>query len=127
MRGTTSSLTSLLSKFDQNECAKTSRIAIKSTEDSQAEDVTKDQLSLYTLGYQQLTGNNADRIQILNLDDQGKSTNDPVDSTLIATIKAKIDAVAGDIRENRFACTHDHSRQSAYDDHAWPTKGEHTD
>lgn len=107
------------------ETGETAIVDFKSTEDSQAESVTKDQLSVYALGYEQLTGDSADRIQILNLDDQGKSTNDPVNPALVAAITAKVDAVAGDIRTNRFVCTHDHSAGSAYDDLAWLTKGGH--
>jgi DNA helicase-2/ATP-dependent DNA helicase PcrA len=116
-------------RIDLIKSLETGEIAIvdfKSTEDSQAEKVTKDQLSIYALGYQQLTGDNADRIQILNLDDNGKSTNDPVNSALLTAIKAKVDLVAGDIRTNRFLCTHDHLSESAYDDLAWLTKGGHS-
>jgi DNA helicase-2/ATP-dependent DNA helicase PcrA len=116
-------------RIDLIKSLETGEIAIvdfKSTEDSQTEQVTKDQLSIYALGYQQLTGSDADRIQILNLDDQGKSTNDPVNAALLTAIRAKIDVVAGDIRANRFICTHEHSSTSAYDDLAWLTKGGHS-
>ena len=105
------------------ETGETAIVDFKSTQDSQAESITKDQLSIYALGYEQLTGDNADRIQILNLDDQGKSTNDPVNPALVAAIKAKVDAVAEDIRANHFVCTHDHATESAYDDLAWMTRG----
>ena len=91
------------------ETGETAIVDFKSTQASQAELVTKDQLSIYALGYEQLTGDAADRIQILNLDDQGKSTNDPVNPALVAAIKAKVDAVADDIRANHFVCTHDHA------------------
>lgn len=105
------------------ETGETAIVDFKSTEDSQAEAVTKDQLSIYALGYQQLTGDNADRIQILNLDDHGKSTNDPVDAALVSAIKTKVDAVAVDIRANQFGCGHDHSSESAYNDLVWLTRG----
>lgn len=105
------------------ETGETAIVDFKSTEDSQVEAVTKDQLSIYALGYQQLTGDDADRIQILNLDDHGKSTNDPVNPALVAAITAKVDAVAVDIRANHFECTHDHSAESAYNDLVWLTKG----
>lgn len=107
------------------ETEETAIVDFKSTQDSQAEDVTKDQLSIYALGYQELTGSSADRIQILNLDDQGKSSNDPVNVELIDGIKAKVADVATDIRLNHFVCTHDHSQEVAYDDLAWLTKGGH--
>ena len=79
------------------ETGETAIVDFKSTEDSQAEKVTKDQLSIYALGYEELTGTSADRIQILNLDDHGKSTNNPVNAALIAAIKTKVETVAVDI------------------------------
>jgi DNA helicase-2/ATP-dependent DNA helicase PcrA len=104
------------------ETGETAIVDFKSTEDSQAESVTKDQLSIYALGYQELTGAPADRIQILNLDDHGKSSNDPVNANLMSAIKAKVEAVAVEIRASRFECPHDHSSEAAYDDLAWMTK-----
>lgn len=65
----------------------------------------------------------ADRIQILNPDGQGKSTNDPVDAALMAAIKAKVDTVAGEIRANHLVCTHDHSTETSFNDLAWLTVG----
>ncbi|OJU40606.1 MAG: DNA helicase [Microbacterium sp. 69-10] len=94
----------------------TAIVDFKSTNRSQDEDVTRDQLAIYALGYEELSGTSADRIQILNLDDQGKSTNDPVDADLIGGIREKVAAVAEDIRQNRFECTHDHSGDGAFND-----------
>ncbi len=105
------------------ETGETAIVDFKSTKDSQSESVTRDQLSIYALGYQQLTGEDADRVQILNLDDQGKSTNDPVSPDLVAAIKAKVDGVAEDIRANHFACDHDHAKEAAFDDLVWLTAG----
>ena len=104
------------------ETGETAIVDFKSTEDSQAENVTKDQLSIYALGYEELTGMSADRIQVLNLDEHGKSTNDPVNAALISAIKTKVEAVAVDIRSNYFVCSHDHSGEAVYDDLAWMTK-----
>ena len=104
------------------ETGETAIVDFKSTEDSQAENVTKDQLSIYALGYEELTGTSADRIQILNLDDHGKSTNNPVNAALIAAIKTKVETIAVDIRANHFVCSHDHSEEAAYNDLAWMTK-----
>ncbi|WP_339618417.1 PD-(D/E)XK nuclease family protein [uncultured Salinibacterium sp.] len=105
------------------ETGETAIVDFKSTEDSQAEYVTKDQLSIYALGYQELTGSPADRIQILNLDDHGKSSNDPVNAELMDSIKEKVESVAAEIRTNHFACGHDHSTETATNDLAWLTKG----
>lgn len=107
------------------ETGETAIVDFKSTEDSQAENVTKDQLSIYALGYQELTGASADRIQVLNLDDHGKSSNDPVNATLVQAIRTKVGDVADEIRANHFVCTHDHSGEAAYDDLAWMTRGGH--
>lgn len=103
----------------------TGQIAIvdfRSTEGSQDEGITRDQLSIYALGYQYLTGESADRILILNLDDNGKSANDPVNAALIEGIRSKVAVVAGEIRNNQFACTDDHSRDAVFDDLAWLTR-----
>jgi DNA helicase-2/ATP-dependent DNA helicase PcrA len=105
------------------ETDETAIVDFKSTARSQEEDVTRDQLSIYALGYEELTGASADRIQILNLDEQGKSTNDPVNSSLMSEIRSKVAAVADDIRANRFACTHDHAAEASFDDLAWLTRG----
>lgn len=105
------------------ETGETAIVDFKSTERSQDEDVTRDQLSVYALGYQELTGEAAHRIQILNLDDHGKSTNDPVNAALISQIRDKVAVVADQIRANHFVCAHDHSKEAAYDDLAWLTVG----
>ena len=101
------------------ETGETAIVDFKSTARSQEEEVTRDQLAIYALGYQDLTGTAADRIQILNLDDQGKSTNDPVTDSLTESIRAKVTQVAESIRANRFACDHDHSKEAAVNDLAW--------
>ncbi|ODT25804.1 ATP-dependent DNA helicase [Microbacterium sp. SCN 69-37] len=98
-------------------------VDFKSTEDAQKTSMTRDQLSVYALGYQELTGTSADRIQVLNLDDKGDHLNEPVDATLLAGIRSKIEAVAGDIRTDHFPCGHDHSKDTAYNDLAWLTTG----
>ncbi len=104
----------------------TDEIAIvdfKSTEDAQKTSMTRDQLSVYALGYEELTGHSADRIQVLNLDDKGDHLNEAVSQALLAEIKSKIEVVAADIRDSHFSCGHDHSTDTAYDDLAWLTEG----
>lgn len=98
------------------ETDETAIVDFKSTARSQDEEVTRDQLAIYALGYEELSGTSADRIQILNLDDQGKSTNDPVDSTLVEGIRQKVESVAERIRANSFECGHDHAADRAFDD-----------
>lgn len=107
------------------ETGETAIVDFKSSDEAQAEPVTKDQLAVYALGYRDLTGESADRIQILNLDEQGHSVNDPVNDALLDGIKAKVDGVAQHIRTNDFVCSHDHEKESGTNDLAWLTKGGH--
>ena len=100
----------------------TSIVDFKSTEEAQATAVTRDQLSVYALGYRDLTGESADRIQVLNLDEKGESLNEAVSQPLLEAIKAKIGEVASDIRENQFVCGHDHPTAGPYSDLAWLTQ-----
>lgn len=98
-------------------------VDFKSTEDAQDSDMTRDQLSVYALGYQELTGTSADRIQVLNLDERGDPFNVPIDDALLAGIRSKIEVVADDIRAARFPCGHDHAGDTAFNDLAWLTNG----
>ncbi|WP_308465631.1 ATP-dependent helicase [Rathayibacter soli] len=94
-------------------------VDFKSTDRAQAEDVTRDQLHVYALGYRELTGESADLIEVLNLDEEGKNTREAVRPELLKGIAARIEQVANDIRHNHFECTHDHSGDSGFDDLAW--------
>ena len=98
-------------------------VDFKSTEDAQKTATTRDQLSVYALGYQELTGESADRIQVLNLDEKGDHLNEAVDAELLDAIRTKIEAVATNIRADQFACGHDHSTDTAFNDLAWLTTG----
>lgn len=106
----------LITKLDTGE---TSIVDFKSTEHSQATEVTRDQLYTYALGYRELTGESADAIEIRNLDEKGKSEREQVKVGAVDGIRSRIDAVAQDIRNNRFECTHDHSKDKGHDDLAW--------
>jgi DNA helicase-2/ATP-dependent DNA helicase PcrA len=79
-------------------------IDFKSTEDAQAYHATIDQLQLYALGYKVLTGENADFLEIYNLD-----KNEPYRSELniddMDLMKKKIRNAADDIRNNRLDST----------------------
>jgi len=74
-------------------------IDFKSTEDAQAYNATLDQLQLYALGYRALTGENADFLQIYNLDTNEGYKNELTASDLDG-IKNKIISAANDIRNN---------------------------
>ena len=88
----------LITELDTGE---TSIVDFKSTERAQAEDITRDQLHVYAVGYQELTGEQADLIEVLNLDEKGKTTRELVDDSLLNDIKAKIAAAGDDLRANR--------------------------
>ncbi|WP_210481537.1 ATP-dependent DNA helicase [Naasia sp. SYSU D00948] len=108
----------LVKRLETNE---TSIVDFKSTEESQATATTRDQLSVYALGYRELTGGSADRIQVLNLDAKGDNLNEPVNDALLTAIRSKVETVAEHIRQRRFDCGHDHSTESSYNDLAWLT------
>lgn len=83
-------------------------VDFKSTEDAQAYNATLDQLQLYALGYRALTGENADFLQIYNLDTNEGYKNELTASDLDG-IKNKIISAANDIRNNNL----DHTCNSA--------------
>lgn len=74
-------------------------IDFKSTEDSQEYNATIDQLKLYALGYKELTGENADFLEIYNLDNNDKHKNELIINDL-DDMKQKIINAANSIRDN---------------------------
>lgn len=88
----------LIKRLDTNEVA---IVDFKSTERAQAEDVTRAQLNTYAIGYRQLTGENADLVEVLNLDEAGKNVRELVDSALLSGTEAEIRRAGDSIRENR--------------------------
>ena len=73
----------------------------KSTERAQAEEVTRDQLHVYALEYKELTGKSADLIEVLNLDEKGKTTREPVDDPLLTSVRHKIRETGEALRTNK--------------------------
>ncbi len=88
----------LITRLDTGE---TSIVDFKSTERAQAEDITRDQLHVYAVGYQELTGRRADVLEVLNLDEKGKTTREMVNDSLLTDIKDKIAAAGEDLRTNQ--------------------------
>lgn len=77
-------------------------IDFKSTKRSQEEDVTSQQLHIYALGYQQLTGRGADLVEIYNLDEgAGATVRELVDDTMLRQSEAAILTAGRAIKENR--------------------------
>lgn len=89
----------LIRRSDTNEVI---IIDFKSTERSQEEDVTRQQLHIYALGYQQLTGSRADLVEIYNLDEgAGATVRELVDDAMLQQTEAAIVSAGLDIKENR--------------------------
>ena len=77
-------------------------IDFKSTERSQEEEITRQQLHIYALGYQQLTGSRADLVEIYNLDEgAGATVRELVDDAMLQQTEAAIVSAGLDIKENR--------------------------
>ena len=88
----------LIRRLDTGEVAV---VDFKSTERAQAEDVTRDQLHVYAVGYQELTGQSADLIEVLNLDEKGRTTREPIDAPLLAAVRDKIRTAGQGLRSNQ--------------------------
>jgi DNA helicase-2/ATP-dependent DNA helicase PcrA len=99
----------LIRRLDTGEVA---IVDFKSTDRAQAEDVTRDQLHVYAVGYQELTGKSADLIEVLNLDEKGKTTREPVDDPLLISVRQKIRDAGEALRTNKLP------RLTAWDEHA---------
>lgn len=87
----------LIRRLDTDEV---SIVDFKSTERAQDEDITRQQLHVYAMGYQELTGTSADLIEVLNLDERGKSTREVVDTDLLDGTTTMIRNAGEAIRSN---------------------------
>jgi DNA helicase-2/ATP-dependent DNA helicase PcrA len=87
----------LIRRLDTNE---TSIVDFKSTERAQADDITLDQLHVYVVGYQELTGERADLVEVLNLDKKADSRREVVNDQLLTSIRTKIRGAGEDLRAN---------------------------
>jgi DNA helicase-2/ATP-dependent DNA helicase PcrA len=99
----------LVRRLDTGEVA---IVDFKSSERTQAEDVTRDQLHVYAVGYEELTGNSADLIEVLNLDEKGQTKREPVNDPLLTDVRAKIRDAGERLRKNdlpRLPSWHEHA------------------
>jgi DNA helicase II / ATP-dependent DNA helicase PcrA len=87
----------LIRRLDTGEVA---IVDFKSSERAQAEEVTRDQLHVYAVGYQELTGDSADLIEVLNLDEKGKTTRESVNAPLLEAVRDKIRDAGEGLRSN---------------------------
>ncbi len=74
-------------------------VDLKSNDRAQAEAVTETQLHIYALGYQELTGRQADYVEIYELDEQ-KQKRRSVDDEFIADVKRDVRSAAQALRQN---------------------------
>lgn len=87
----------LIRRLDTGEVA---IVDFKSTARAQDEDVTRDQLHVYAVGYQELTGERADLIEVLNLDQEGKTIREMVDDPLLTEVRDRIKTAGDALRDN---------------------------
>ena len=86
----------LVRRTDTNE---TTIVDFKSTERAQAEAVTETQLHIYALGYQELTGRRADKVEIYELDQRTRKPR-AVDDDFIEDVKRDVRRAADALRAN---------------------------
>lgn len=87
----------LVTRVDTGE---TTIVDLKSNERSQDEEVTELQLHTYALGYRDLTGRDADSVQIYELE-EGRRKSRTVDADFIADVQRKTREAAATLRERR--------------------------
>ncbi len=87
----------LIRRLDTDEV---SVVDFKSSERAQTEDVTRDQLHIYALGYNELTGSRPDLVEVVNLDPGSQSTRNMVDDRLLKAIEHKTDNAGQALRNN---------------------------
>lgn len=79
----------------------TTIVDLKSTHRAQAEDLTENQLHIYALGYRELTGRDADFVEIYNLD-EGRGVPRSVQDELIEEVRERVHVAATALRRNAF-------------------------
>jgi DNA helicase-2/ATP-dependent DNA helicase PcrA len=88
----------LIRRTDTNEII---IVDFKSTSRAQQEDVSRQQLHIYAMGYKELTDQDADMIEIHNLD-KGGAEREEVDAPLMQETARAIETAGIAIRENKF-------------------------
>jgi DNA helicase-2/ATP-dependent DNA helicase PcrA len=74
-------------------------VDLKSNDRAQPEEVTETQLHIYALGYQELTGRNADYVEIYDLDGR-KRKQRSVDDDFIEDVKKGVRGAADSLRKD---------------------------
>jgi DNA helicase-2/ATP-dependent DNA helicase PcrA len=94
----------LIKKQNIDGSVTTTIIDFKSAEDAQTYDVSIEQLSLYAIGYKELSGENADFLEIYNMD-QNKPQREEIQFQDLNDMKKKIAEAAANIKENNLPKT----------------------
>lgn len=87
----------LVRRLDTDELA---IVDFKSSARAQDEEVTRDQLHVYAVGYEELTGERADLIEVLNLDEEGKTVREEVEDPLLTAVRERIRVAGESLRDN---------------------------
>ena len=93
----------LIRRLDTNE---TSIVDFKSTERAQAEDDHPRPAARVRVGYEELTGERADLVEVLNLDKKADSKREVVNDQLLSGIRTKIQHAGEDLRANHLPRLH---------------------
>ena len=88
----------LIRRLDTDEIA---IVDFKSKEAVQAETITMEQLHVYALGYNELTGESADVVEILNLDEKGKNLRSTIQKESLELTKSKVLKAGEQIKANQ--------------------------
>lgn len=85
----------------RKDTGETSIVDLKSNERAQPEDVTEAQLHIYALGYRELTGRDADLVEIYELDERKRKPRS-VDDAFIEDVKQRVADAAAALRTGSF-------------------------
>ena len=84
----------------QTDTGKVTIVDLKSNERAQSEHITKYQLHTYALGYEALTGRDADFVEIYELD-KGNAKRTPVNDHFVSDVRKRTRRAASDLRRMR--------------------------
>lgn len=86
----------------RKDTGKTTIVDLKSNDRAQPEQITEAQLHIYALGYQELTGKDADLVEIYELDERKRKPR-AVDADFIKDVKTKVQTAATALRDGILA------------------------
>ncbi len=101
----------LVRRLDTDE---TTIVDLKSKDRVQVDEVTETQLHIYALGYRELTGHDADFVEIYNLEERQKKPRS-VDEDFIEDVRSDVRDAANSLRQNDFPVKTSHKACSTCD------------